>query len=81
MSAANVSYSDLLAGKTSKEKKTLDTYVIVKQRQSAVTVYEPTPHAVVPSLKEAKRECDKLNNRAAQNLYWYKKVPNTIPCE
>ena len=55
----------------------MDTYVIMKQRQTALHRYDPRPHEVVFNIKHARKLVGILNKKALNNFYWYKKVKNT----
>jgi hypothetical protein len=56
----------------------MNTYVIMKQRSSAIVRHEPQAHLVVGNLKEAKSKVIELNEKSMVNLYWYGKVKNTL---
>ena len=56
----------------------MKTYIIMKEKQSAICSYPSIPHLVVGSLKEARKLCDELEAKATQNMYWYESVKNTL---
>ena len=45
-------------------------YIVMKEKQSAVAVFQQYPHEAYTDKKKAEDRIDELNRRAKSNLYW-----------